>query len=236
MYNLKANFYPAKEPKNGYIGFADLTIANAIRIRGIAVFDNHDSPGHHIQFPGYEYNGHEGEYVIPASKEAYAAMLGVVEKAIEDKEQHFAWATGKMDPWLKVSGVPVIEPYADGRFSIEVEDLCTLRGITTRHVDYKNREGQDASFVSVDMPKLPAYEKDGEMVYPAVFEGLKYEREKDGKKDTKDYGLLIRNIVRNAREKLQEQHPSLDARVSDAEQRAAYTTDDKTAPVPEPMR
>lgn len=235
MYNMKSNFYPAKEPKNGYIGFADLTIANAIRIRGIAVFENHDSSGHHIQFPGYENNGKEGEYVIPASKEAYAAMLDVIEKALADKEKHFAWTTGKLDPWLKVSGVSVSEPYADGRYSVEIEDLCSLRGITTRNVDYINKEGQDASFVSVDMPKMPAYEKDGELVYPAVFEGLKYEREKNGKKDTKDFGLLIRNLVLNEREKMHEQHPSLEEQVSNAEQRT-HQAEEKGGLVPETVR
>ena len=232
-YNMKSNFYPAKEPKNGYIGMADLTIANAIRIRGIAVFEKDGQ--RHMQFPGYGEGENRGSYVIPASKEAYSEMLAVVEKAIADPEQHFGWTSGKMNPRLEVSGGAVSEPYADARFSVVVEDLCTLRGVSTREVEYQ-KDGKDAKFVSMDMPTLPPYEKDGEKVYPAVFEGLKSEYEKDGEKKVKDFGDLMNGLILNKRKELLERRPSLDEQVNGAEQKAAQAQAGKDGPAPEHER
>ena len=228
-YSMKANFYPAQEPKNGYIGMADFTIANAIRIRGIAVFEKEGS--HHIQFPGYGEGESRGSYVIPASKDAYAEMLSVVEKAIADPEHHFGWTTGQMNPRLEVSGFAVTEPYADGRFSIAIEDLCTLQGITTHEVPY-SRDGKPDKFVAVDMPSLDPYEKEGKKVYPAAFEGLVDSYEKDGEKKTKDFGKLIHGLVLGKRKELLERHPSIDEQVNQAQQKAAEAKGSKEGPAP----
>ena len=233
-YNMKSNFYPAKEPKNGYLGMADLTIANAIRIRGIAVFENKEEAGYHIQFPGYGEGENRGSYVVPASKEAYAQMLGVVEKAIHD-DNHFGWETGTVNPQLTVRGGAVTEPYADARFAIIVEDVCTLAGVSTRVVDYE-KDGKPASFVSVDYPSMPPYEKDGEKVYPPVYEGLKVEYEKDGEKKTKDFGDLMNGLVMKKRQEVLNRHPSLEEQVDNAEQKAAQEKTGKDGPAPEKAR
>lgn len=236
MYNLKANFYPAKEPKNGYLGFADLTVANAIRMRGIAVFENADGSGHHIQFPGYGEGAEARHYIVPDSKEAYAAMLQVIEKAMEDKEKYFGWSSGKMNPRLEVKGHAVDEPYADSRYTINVEGLCSLHGISTREANYKDKDGNDKSFIAVDVPNLPPYEKDGEKVYPGVFEGLKSKYERDGKEEVKDFGRLIRHLVLAERKQVLEQRPSLAEQVATAAEKTGKIDSSKNAPVPEMTR
>lgn len=226
-YAMTSNFYPAKEVKNGYIGMADLTIAKALRIRGIAVFEKDGEK--HIQFPGYGEGEAKGSYVIPASKDAYAQMLSVVEKAVADPEHHFGWVTGKVNPRLTVTGGAVTEPYADARFSIEVEDLCTLRGVSTREVEYE-KDGETNKFVSVDLPSLPPYEVDGEKVYPSVFEGLTSEYEKDGEPKRKNFGELITGLVLSKRKELLERRPSLNEQVGKAEGKAAKADTGKEVP------
>ena len=235
QYNMKANFYPATEPKNGYLGFADLTISNAIRIRGIAVFEDREGDGHHIQFPEYGEGETRGSYIIPSSKEAYAQMLGVIESAMNDPENHFGWVTGKMNPELQVSGRAVTEPYADGRFSVNVADICTLRGVATREVNYE-KDGKAGHFVSVDVPVLTPYERDGEKVYPPVFEGLKSKYERDGQEQEKDFGLLMRNLVLAERKKVLEKHEDLDKQIEGAEQKAAGQVPAQQAPEKEATR
>ena len=226
QYNMKANFYPAAEPKNGYIGFADLTIAEAIRIRGIAVFEK-DGGGYNIHFPGYGEK--DTSFVSPSSKEAYAQMLSVVESAVKDPEHHFGWQTGKYNPELSVKGWAVNEPYADSRYHLQVGDLCQLHQLSARVVDYKD-DGKDKSFVSVDLPTLPPYpDKDGNQVYPPVFEGLKSPYEKDGVKKEKDFGLLIRNLVLAERKKVLE-HPPLEEQIDNAAQRSTNNAPAHGAP------
>lgn len=215
-YRMTANFYPAKEAKNGYIGFADLTIADAIRIRGIAVFEDREGSGHHIDFPSFGEK--DTSFVVPSSKEAYGQMLDVIEKAVKD-ENHFGWTNGKMHLELSISGRAVNESHADGRYTLTVADVCALRGISSQEVEY-TKDGRDSSFVAINVPTLPPYEKDGEKVYPPIFEGLKRTYEKDGKEETFDNGLLIRNLVRSKRKELLEREP-LDKQVSDASQKAA---------------
>lgn len=233
-YHLSSNFYPAAEEKNGYIGMADITVANALRIRGIAVFEKDGE--HHIQFPGWGEGEDRKSYVIPASKEAYAALLAVVKKAVADPQHHFGWTTGQMNPRLEVSGKAVTEPYADARFNLSVENLCTVTGISTREVKYTKDDGKPGKFIAVDMPSLDPYEKEGKLVYPVAFEGLKSEYEKDGEKKSKDFGDLINGLVLAERKKVLSRHPSLDDQVKNAEQKAAQNQAEKEAPALEPAR
>lgn len=84
MKKLTANFFPAEEQKNGYIGKANITIANAIRLNGISVFMP-EAGGIHISFPEFGEGENRASYVIPKSKEAYEAMLDVVAKAVANE-------------------------------------------------------------------------------------------------------------------------------------------------------
>lgn len=212
MYQLKSNFYPANEPKNGYIGRADVTVGNAIKMN-FSVFENENG----IQVRSQSYG--ENSFVVPHSKEAYAALCDVVKKAVES-EKHFAFERGDVDPKLSVTGTRVNEQYADGRFSVEIADFCTLNGITTS----ERNTADGKSFVAVDMPNLRDAEgkavsvqtKSGDTIYPVQFEGIKAKwTGKDEKEHSKDYGLLVTNLVKDKRKEL---HHSLDDQVKSADE------------------
>lgn len=240
-YSMNSNFYPAREPKNGFIGNADVTIANAIRIRGIAVFEKDGE--RHISFPGFGEGDNRKSYIVPASKEAYAEFLSVVEKAVADDEKHFGWVTGDHFEWdekakkfkqLDISGEAVSEPYADARFQIEIKDLCTLYGITTQEKEY-TKDGKTGKFIAVDPPSTTPYEKDGEKVYPLAFEGWTNKYEKDGEKKQFDFGRYLEGQIVAQRKELLNRRPSLDEQVNNAEQRAAQA-EGKEGPAPEKAR
>lgn len=229
-YKLTANFYPSNEPKNGYIGKADLTIADAIRINGISVFQKDGN--YNIDFPGYDFVIEDQEkhnsYVLPSSKEAYAAMLEVVKMAVEDQKHHFGHTNGKFNPELSVTGKKVDELYAEGRYSLAVKDLCVLTGITS-----VTRDGEKGKFVAVDMPTIGSYEKDGEVKYNAAFEGLTSKYEKDGKPMSKNFGTLIRNMIFSEHKKLHEaeksqEKPSFNDQVKNASETAKKFNADKS--------
>ena len=218
MKKLTANFYPAAEPKAGYIGKANITIADAIRLNGISVFVT-EGQGMHISFPEF---GDGGSYVVPKSKEAYAAMLEVVAKAVANNEKHFGFTTGEYGPNMEVHGKAVNEPYADARFSIDVADICTLYGVTTRVVEYA-KDGKDRSFVSVDKPTIATYENaEGETQYRPAFEGrLSVWKDKEGVEQKRDWGQMLQGLVLAERKKVLERKPALDDQMKDAEARTA---------------
>lgn len=216
MKKMTANFYPAQEPKNGYIGKTDLTIGNAIRLNGISVFQSPENGNINISFPGF---GDGTSYVIPKSKEAYAAMVDVIAMAV-GSDNRFGYNQGEYGVTLDVSGKMVQEPYADGRFSVEVSDVCVLYGITTREVEYA-KNGKDRSFVSVDLPTIGSYEKDGEIQYQTAFEGrISAWKDKEGNDQSINYGNRLQGLVLAERKALfKELKPSLDAQVKDADAR-----------------
>ena len=227
MYNMKSNFYPSAEQKNGHIGYADITVADAIRLNGISVFVKDDG-NLNLAFPSFEgKDGTQHSYVIPANKDAYADMVQVVTDAVADQDHHFGHATGKYGPYLSVKGHLVDEPYADARFSVEVENFCTLTGISTRVAQLKE---QDGSFIAVDLPTQRPYEnKEGELVYPPAFEGLvsKYETQ-DHEKKSKDYGTLMRNLILTERKNLLERKPELNNVIAAAEKSSQQQKGGKT--------
>lgn len=234
QYNMRANFYPVKEPINGFIGSADLAISNIIRLRGIAVFEDKDGKGgHHIQFPGFGEGDAFKSYVIPHSPEAHAQILDVVEKAIA-AEDHFGHVAGKRKAFLTVEGRAVDEPHADGRYALQVADILTVHGITTNEIPL-NRDGKESTFIAVNVPNLPPYEKDGEKVYPPIFKGLKSTWEKDGKPASMDYAQFIRHLVIAERQKVLGKEP-LDQQVGNAEKKAKEGVSGKDAPAKEVQR
>lgn len=220
QYNMRANFYPLNEPIHGFIGSADLAISNIIKLKGISVFNNKEGDGHHIQFPGFGEGENAKSFVIPSSPEAFAQFMDVIEKAIAD-ENHFGHVAGKRKAFLTVTGRTVDEPYADGRYSLQVADLCTIHGITTEKVEY-SKDGKDASFISVRVPSLKPYEKDGVTVYPPIFKGLKSTYEVDGQPKETDYAQVIQALVIAERKKLLEKQP-LENQVDAASQKAGQT-------------
>ena len=234
MYKMTANFYPAQEPKNGYIGRASITIADAFRINSISVFKKEGK--FNVQFPGYEVvaDGKEQQisYVTPDSKEVYASMIKVVKMAVADKEHHFGHKTGKYNPKLEVSGKEVNEQYADGRYTLKIDGVCTMTGITTQEV-----KGEDEkAFIAVHTPTVGKYkDKEDKTRYVQAFEGLTSKFERDGKEESKNFGLLMRNLVLDERKKFHEaekeqSNPSVDEKMNDASARAKESNAEKSAP------
>lgn len=238
MYALKANFYPAQEPKNGYIGKADLTIANAVEIDNISVFD--DGAGNRsIQFAKFGKDN-ERSYVIPSSKEAFAAALAVISKAV-DQEKHFAVEKGDFGVKFEVRGAKVQEPYADGRYTISVGDFCTLNGIATREVTH-TKDGETKKFVSVDFPtvrdeegKVRLYtDKEGNQFASLQYQFLKNEyKDKEGKDVVMNYKTLANNMVLKCRKEMLN---CLDASIDAAKAQKGAVAQGKDAPVQEQGR
>lgn len=246
MTHITAKFYPAKEEHESYRGNADLFIGDAVRISGISVFKNPKSEGHHVQFPGYTDGKEFNSYIIPASKEAYAEMVNVIEAAMAEPEQHFAFNQSYDDPVLSVEGGVVKEPYADARFSLTIHDVCTIRGISTREAEHNGNK-----WVAVDMPKREAYmDENGEKVYPDAVECLVSEKEYEDKKYVTDYKAIVEHYVKGERAKAFEKErakeraaekevspSSLEDKVNSAAERAmAALCAEKSEPNKEPVR
>ena len=233
QYNMRANFYPVKEPINGFIGSADLTVSNIIRLKGIAVFQNREDNGHHIQFPGFDGGDGMKSHITPHSPEAFQQMMGVIEKAIS-AEDHFGHVAGKQKAFLSVSGKAVNEPFADGRYDLKVADLFTVHNITSQKVAF-TKDGKEESFIAVRVPSLPPYEKGGEKIYPPMIKGLKSTYEVEGKTQQTDYAQIIQALVISERKKILGK-PPLEAQVQDAAGKAAQGAPAKDAPAPEAQR
>lgn len=239
MYALKANFYPAQEPKAGYIGKADITIANAVRLNNISVFENAADGTRTIAFAKFGQDD-KYSYVVPSSKEAYAAMLAVVNKAVES-EKHYGFEKGDSGIKLEVKGVKVDEPYADGRYHVTLGDFCTLNGISTREVSY-TQDGEAKSFVAVDLPPVRDAEghvkqftdEKGNQHVNLQFECLKHRyKDKEGKEAFTDYRVLMNNMIRKTRSEL---HNSLDASIDAANSKKTSQAKENSAPEKEQSR
>lgn len=243
MKKLSANFYPAKEEKNGYLGKANITIADAIRLNDVSVFRSRFDDSINLRFPEYEISGGEKlSYVTPKSPEAYAALCGVVAQAMEN-ENHFGFITGtylKNQPGerIEVHGKAVQEPYADARFNVDIADVVSLHGIRTYRESFE-KNGRKGQFTSVKMPIIRSYETaEGEKRYQQAFEGrIRTGTLEDGTDFTIDYadklqGLILaeRKIVLNLDRK-----PSLSDQMKDAEASKGGQAA-KDAPVKAPER
>lgn len=238
MYALKANFYPTQEPKAGYIGKADITVGNAVRLNNISVFKNEQDGTYSIAFAKFGKDN-ERSFVIPSSKESYAAMVDIVGKAVE-AENHFAFEKGDLGVKLEVNGTRVNEQYADGRFSVNVGEFCTLNGISTRKVEYA-RDGEDKSFIAVEIPPVRDAEgnvrlytdKDGNQKADLQFKCLKDKYIKDGKEVSTDYQALMNNMVRKHRKELGN---TLDATIDAANSKKEQRGEDNFVPNKEQTR
>lgn len=240
QYKMNANFRPAPEPKNGHIGYADVTIADAIKIYDISVFQKKDGT-YNFHFPDFPLadGKHRHGFVVAENAEARAQFLDVIVKAVNDQEHHFGWATGKQNPFLSVSGRAVQEAHADARFTVKVGDLCTLCGIKTEEVNFKKENEEPGKFVAVNFPLRKPYEKEGETVYPHVFEALKDGKafnKETGKEEPKDFEALLNNLIRGERKNVLEKKTALNDKIADASQKAGQADPGKDAPAQEVQR
>lgn len=235
-YSMISNFRPAQEPKNGFIGKADITIADGLTINNISVFQKEDG-SRSIAFAQFGSEDNKRSYVIPASKEAHAEMLAVVNMAV-DAPNHFGHVTGDQFSKVKlevVSGAKVDSPYMDGIYSVKFGDLLTLNGIATRM--YTGTDGE--KHPAVDMPavlneegKVDLYtDKDGKSRANRQFEMKKHEwTDKDGNQHEFNYPQDMRIAVFVKRKELMQEQPSLDDQIKEANEKPGKY--EKTADAP----
>ena len=249
MKKLTAVFYPSKEEKEKFLGNATITIADAIRLYGISVFRGANEGEIRLSFPNVTMTNDKGEpvrddegniqhysYIIPKNAEVYASMCAVVGKAMES-EKHFGFLPGDYFPRLEVTGKAVQEPFADARFSVEVEGVCTLTGISTNVVTY-GEEGNEKSFVAVNKPIISTYKnaKD-ETQYRPAFEGrINVWKDKEGVEHKRDYGQFFNGLVLAERKKILELENNLDNKIQKAEGSKAPAEPAKDAPAKEAER
>jgi len=238
MYALKARFFPAQEPKGGYIGRAYVKVANAVFLNNISVFEN-DEGTRSIAFAKFGKDN-ERSYIIPSSKEVYAALLEVVNNAV-DNDKHVASEKGEYGVQLKINGARVNEAHADGRYSVVVGDFCTLNGISTKEASYE-KDGESKSFVAVDFPTLRDEEghvilhtdEKGDQHAILQFDFLKDKyTNKEGKEVSTDYKALANNMIRKYRKELAS---SLDNTIDAANAKKEQRGEDNFVPNKEQTR
>ncbi len=259
MNRLTANFYPAAEPKHypekhfldedgnqrslpagTYVGKANIMIGNAFRINEISVFLNDDDGKLNLKFKTFPMNDRNVSFVRPISDEARDAMCSVVDAA-RNSESGFAFISGTYNPQFQVIKKELVdEPVADGRFSVQIGDICTVRGICTRPAEYEVN-GEKRSFVAVDMPNVigqdgrpTTYEKDGHTRYNKVFEPrVSTWIDQEGNQRSKNYGKTLAKLIRDERRQLLEaskEHPALSQQMDRAKERSKPSNARQAAP------
>lgn len=244
MYKLLANFSPAAEEKNGYIGKADVTVADAIRINGISVFKNQDGT-YSFRLPE-----HNGKYKnISLADGVSAAMVDAIGRAVE-AENHFSVVDGERSVRmvdyenekanLTIAGKAVKEPYADGRYTMELAGFGTFSGITTHVVPYE-KDGEKRTFVSVDMPKIRNVDgtvrmstnADGKEVATEEFTGIiRKSLDANGEEHPMDWAQKIADAIRFTRREVLNlnKDASLDGKIAGAEAQRDESAPAKNAP------
>lgn len=160
-----------------------------------------------LRFPTYGQG--QSSYVLPDSKEAYLQMLRVIAMAVKDKGFHMSEVSGDAQLALSVQGDLTPAAPFDARFSLHIDGLCVLDGITTT-VSY-NKPFQK-HVVGVNMPTIPVSgDQDERQEYLAVFQGLRkacYDRFNHAR--TLDHAFLIEKLVLEKRyELLHSDHTAL---------------------------
>ncbi len=198
-YHMKAKFEPAQNLRDGYRGSVSLTVADAILIRGIALFAQNDATGYSLSFPAF--GERKQSYIFPVSRDAYRSMLRLSTDAMRNRKTHTAELPGSSDIELSVTGELVDEPNADGRFSLCIADLCKLNGITTYETPYLQ---PDHSNVLVSFPSLTPHQVPKEQILRhSLFHGLGVTKDApDGSLEYKDYQVIITDMVREKRAEL----------------------------------
>ena len=218
MYLMKASFSPSETPKDGYLGNVSITVADAVLLRGIAVFQREGVSGYALHFP---VSGERKQsYIFPLSRDGYRIMLRLAIDAMQNKHDHTACLEGTTDIRLSVTGELLEKSNADGRFSLCIDGFCKLNGITTYETPYWQ---PDQSHVLVHFPSLIPYQLPKDQILThSIFHGLSSaHKAADGTLISQDYHALITDMVRDKRAQLLRQRDNqTPQRVPDAPLRA----------------
>lgn len=198
-----------RKQENGKVkAYADVTIGNAITLRGIKLIAG--EKGDFVAMPTrkYEKDG-EVKYAdifYPKSAETRTALLETFQKAYE-AEDKYAYSNGDVNPEFDVKVSPVENSSSSlaAWVSLNIGDDFIVNNIAIN----KTSKGLMVNFPSVK------YEKDGETKYNELVAPEKAEwTDKDGNEHSKDYGKIIRGLIINAYKELK---PSLSEQIDNAE-------------------
>lgn len=179
--------------ENGKVkAFADVTIGNAITLRGIKLVTS--EKGDFVAMPSrkYEKDG-EVKYAdifYPKSEETKTTLLETFQKAYEATDK-YAYSNGELNPEFDVTVSPVENSSTNLKAwaTLNIGDDFVIRNIAIN---------ETAKGLMVNFPSVK-YEKDGETKYNELVAPKKAEwTDKDGKACSKDYNKIIRGLVINA--------------------------------------
>ncbi len=206
--------------ENGKVkAYADVTIGNAVTLRGIKLVEG--EKGNFLAMPSrkYEKNGKDkyADIFYPKSEEARAALLATLQKAYESKDG-YAYTNGELNPEFTVTVSPVENSSSTLRAwaALNIGDDFVVRNIAIN---------ETSKGLMVNFPAAK-YEKDGETKYKEFVAPKKAEwTDKDGKECSKDYGKIICGMIINAYK------PTLSQQIDSANNAKDNPTDkDKKAP------
>lgn len=172
--------------------YADVTIGNAITLRGIKLIES--EKGDFVAMPTrkYEKDG-EDKYLdifYPKSDEARAALLETFRKAYESKDE-YAYTNGNLNPEFNVTVSPVENSSTALRAwaTLNIGDDFVVRNISIN---------ETSKGLMVNFPAAK-YEKDGETKFNELVTPKKSEwTDKDGNACSKDYNKIICGLIINA--------------------------------------
>lgn len=214
-----------KQENSKVKAYADVTIGNAITLRGIKLISG--EKGDFVAMPSrkYQKDGEDkySDIFYPKTEEARAALLETFQKAYE-AEDKYAYSNGDVNPEfdVKVSPVPAEKIYDKYGLrawaTLNVGDEFVIRNIAINETS----KGLMVNFPSVK------YEKDGETRFNNLVSPEKAEwTDKDGKACSKDYRKIISGLVINAYK------PTLSQQIDSAD-KAKNNSADMQKDVPEP--
>lgn len=180
-----------KQEEGKVKAYADVTIGNAVTLRGIKLIES--EKGDFVAMPSrkYEKDG-EDNYIdifFPKSNEARAALLETFQMAYESKDG-YAYTNGDLNPEFSVRVSPVENNSKLAAWaSLNIDDDFVIRNIAIN----KTSKGLMVNFPAVK------YEKDGEIKYSDLVAPKKAEwTNMDGTDCSKDYKKIINGLIINA--------------------------------------
>lgn len=211
-----------KGQENGKVkAYADVTIGNAITLRGIKLISGEN--GDFVAMPSrkYQKDGEDkySDIFYPKTEEARAALLDTFQKAYES-EDGYAFLNEDVNPEFSVKISPVTNSATNLKAwaTLTVGDDFVVKNIAVNETS----KGLMVNFPSVK------YEKDGETRFNNLVSPEKAEwTDKDGKACSKDYRKVISGLVINAYK------PTLSQQIDSAD-KAKNNSADMQKDVPEP--
>lgn len=182
-----------RKQENGKVkAYADVTIGNAITLRGIKLVSG--TNGDFVAMPTRKYQKDGGDkytdIFYPKSEAVRAALLETFQKAYESKDK-YAYTNGEVNPEfdVKIHPVAISSSNLVAWATLSIGDEFIVNNIAVNETS----KGLMVNFPSVK------YEKDGETKYDELVSPKKAEWiDKDGKDCSKDYDKIIRGLVINA--------------------------------------